>query len=200
MRCNNCGAEILDGAPNCPNCGAPVMTVNQGFAPAGNADLPSNPALAMLVKFGAFAGAGLIFLGAIIPRWHVASVSFMGLKESDSFGLLASNGGILKLWSIILILVAVGTVLIETVPAVGDVVKGFPFYQFYLPALGLLAFILATVNKLVRQHAGSGDDAAAIKAFGGSVSSHYGIAWWFVLLGLIILIARAVVNMMNEKK
>ena len=198
MRCNNCGAEIMDGAPNCPNCGAPVMVANQGFAPAGSTS--SNPAIELLIKFGAFAGAGLIFLGAFIPRWHVASVSFMGISESDSFGLLASNGGILKLWSIILMLVAVGTVLIETVPSVGNAVKGLPYYQFYLPALGLLAFILATVNKLVRQHAGSGDDAKALEAWGAKVSSHYGIAWWFVLLGLIILIARAVIMMMNKDK
>lgn len=192
MRCNNCGAEILDGAPNCPNCGAPVMTVNQGFAPASNT--PSNPAFAMIAKYGAIAGAALVFLGSFIPRWYVAKISFMGISESEGFGLWASDGGILKLWAIILLIVAVGTVAIEFVPAVGDVVKGLPFYQFYLPALGLLAFILGTVNKHVKEVR----DVA--KAMGSMGSSHYGIAWWFVLLGLIILIARAVLDFMGNKQ
>ncbi|MCR4608592.1 MAG: zinc-ribbon domain-containing protein, partial [Eubacterium sp.] len=25
MRCNNCGAEVMDGSSSCPNCGAPIM-------------------------------------------------------------------------------------------------------------------------------------------------------------------------------
>ena len=198
MRCNNCGAEIMDGAPNCPNCGAPVMTVNQGFAPGGSS-APSNPALAALVKYGAFAGAGLVFLGSFLPRWHVAKVTVWGISESNSFGLWASNGDILKLWSILLIIVAVGTVLMETMPQVKDAVKGLPFYQFYLPALGLLAFILASCAKVVKDHSISGSDASSIKALGGSASSHFGLAWWFVLLGLAILIAKAVIETISKE-
>lgn len=174
------------------------MTVNQGFAPAGNS-ASSNPAFDMIIKYGTFVGAGLVFLGSFLPRWHVAKVSAFGMSESNNFGLWASNGGILKLWSILLIIVAVGSVLIETNPKVKDMVKGLPFYQFYLPALGVLAFILATTNKLVRAHSISGEDKAAIKMLGGSVSSHFGIAWWFVLLGLIILIAKGVIEMINNK-
>lgn len=192
MRCNNCGAEVMDGSPSCPNCGAPIMAVNQGFAPAGKS-ASANPAFDMIVKFGTIAGAALVFLGSFIPKWYVAKVSFMGVSESEGFGLWASDGGILKLWAIILLIVAVGSVCIEYVPAVGDVVKGLPFYQFYLPALGLLAFILGTVNKHVKEVR----DAA--KMLGSMGSSHYGIAWWFVLIGLIILFAKAVIEMLNNK-
>ena len=189
MRCNNCGAEIMDGAPNCPNCGAPVMNANQGFS----AGASSNPVVGYVTKFGAIAGAALVFLGSFLPKWYVAKISFMGISESEGFGLWASDGGILKLWAIILLIDAAGRNAIEYLPAVGDAVKGLPFYQFYLPALGLLAFILGTVNKHVKEVR----DAA--KALGSMGSSHYGIAWWFVLIGLIILFAKAVLETMSSK-
>ncbi len=193
MRCNNCGAEIMDGSPNCPNCGAPVMTVNQNFAPVGGGKF-SNPVFEMITKFGSIPAAVLIFLGAIISSWYVLKISFMGISESTGFGLFESGGGSLKVWGILLIIVAVGAVLIDFVPAVSEIVKGLPYYQFYLPALGLIAFILGSIDKHVK------DVRDAAKEYGSMASSHFGIAWWFVLLGLIILIAKGVIGMMNENK
>ena len=107
MRCNNCGAEILDGAPNCPNCGAPVMTVGSVPGTPAKAFAFKSPIPAEMYKFITFAGAGLIFLGTIIPRLLYYKEVGLGEKDSDSIGLFSSGSGILKLWAIILIIVIV---------------------------------------------------------------------------------------------
>ena len=208
MKCNNCGAEIYDGAPNCPNCGAPVMAP-MGAYPGAGAPVSSfkSPIPTEFYKFISFAGAGLIFLGVVIPRLLYYKMSGSGEKESDSMGLFSSGAGVLKLWAIFLLIAAAAAVVIEIVPAVKDIVKNLPFYQFYAPGLGLLSLILIMTNKDVKAFRDmislmKGMMSGLASAFGGgnvSVSGGWGISFWLILLGVIALIGRGVLGFLSKE-
>ncbi|SEF67927.1 zinc-ribbon domain-containing protein [Eubacterium ruminantium] len=201
MRCNNCGAEIMDGAPACQNCGAPVPTMGTYPGAGMGATAKSSPIPTEFFKFITFGGAGLVFLGTVIPR-----LLYMKSKgESESVGLFSSGSGALKVWAIFLIIVAGGMVALELVPAVKDMIKGLPFWQFYLPGLGLLSLILIMCNSNVKEFRSmislTKSMNGLLSAFGGSkVSGGWGISFWLILLGLIAIIARAVLGFLYEKE
>lgn len=210
MRCNNCGAEIMDGAPNCPNCGAPVIPSggqNQ-FGSAMPAGKAANPAMEYFLKYGTIAGAALMIVGVIIPRFHSVKLSALGFEVfSAKYGLFYKNGGILKLWAVLLLIAAVGAIMTETNAQVKNIVKGLPFNQFYMPALGLIAFILAAVHKASVEVNLYGekivldsDTRKLLGSDGGAVSYGLGISAWIVLIGLAILIAKAVIEFLNSNK
>ena len=206
MKCNNCGAEIYDGAPNCPNCGAPVMAP-MGAYPGAGAPVSSfkSPIPTEFYKFISFAGAGLIFLGVIIPRLLYIKTSGFGEAENEAVGLFAKDGGALKVWALFLLIAAAAAVAIEIVPAVKDIVKGLPFHQFYAPGLALIALILVMTNSHVKEFRAAVKAAKSMKslaaAFGGSVniSGGWGISFWLILLGVIALICRGVLGFLSKE-
>jgi len=197
MKCNNCGAEIYDGAPNCPNCGAPVQAASMGNSMGAGVSLFKSPIPTEYNKFITFAGAGLIFLGVVIPRLLYCKISYGGDSEKDSMGLFSSDTGILKLWAIFLLIAAAAAVAIELVPAVKDMVKSLPFYQFYAPGLALLSIILIMTNKNVKAFRSMISLYSAIGS--KDVSGGWGISFWLILLGVIALIGRGVLGFLSKE-
>lgn len=206
MKCNNCGAEIYDGAPNCPNCGAPVQAAPMGNSMGAGVSSFKSPIPTEYNKFITFAGAGLIFLGVVIPRLLYYKESGGGESEKESWGVFSGDLGIVKLWAIFLLIAAAAAVAIELVPAVKDMVKSLPFYQFYAPGLALLSTILIMASgkvKDIRSVISAMKKLKSIYAgFGGgniSISGGWGISFWLILLGVIALIGRGVLGFLSKE-
>ena len=64
------------------------------------------------LKILTFVGAGLVFLGSWFPR--IVYYNMAGEKEAA--GLFASDGGILKFYALLFIIIAAGSVCLEVLP------------------------------------------------------------------------------------
>ena len=134
------------------------------------------------LKIVTYVGFFFLFLASFLP-W----VSAFGIGA----GLWAPDGGILKLWAILLLLTAVCGILIEfgsLIPAlnsIADTFKKLPFSQFYLPALALIIWIICICNSLLR---------SSVK-FG----AHWGIGMWLCIIGVVLLLVRPVLAIIQKK-
>ena len=153
-------------------------------------------------------GALLIFLSSFLPGWVYAKYG----SDSESAGLFAEDGGILKLYGILLLIISLAMIVFALsdfihVPAIKNFAQKFnslPFSAFYLPAASLILFFLATFNSNFR------DVIDAIKEIkdmysswmgsSSDISGGYGYAFWFCLIGIILTLVPAVMSIINKNK
>ena len=135
------------------------------------------------IKIATYVGFFFLFLITFLP-W----VSFMGIGA----GLLASDGGILKLWALMFFLVSVCGILIEfgsLIPALNNIASAYkklPFSQFYLPALALILWIICLCNSNFR---------LTVKA-----GAHWGIGMWLCIIGIVLILVRPVMALIQKKE
>jgi len=125
--------------------------------------------------------AFILFFSAILPSWY----SYTEQGASAGFGLFFKEGGISILWAILILLSAILVFALEyeIVPACNNLLKSLPFGEFYVPALALVTFILATFVK-------SKEVKFAIKF----ADMKLGFCWWFALIAIILLLIKPVVK------
>ena len=125
--------------------------------------------------------AFILFFSAILPGWY----SYTEQGVSAGFGLFVKEGKISILWAILILLSAILVFALEyeIVPACNNLLKSLPFGEFYVPALALVTFILATFVK-------SKDIKLVIKFAGMKL----GFCWWFALIAIILLLIKPVVK------
>ncbi|MBQ1328195.1 MAG: hypothetical protein IIY49_09220, partial [Eubacterium sp.] len=125
--------------------------------------------------------AFLLFFSAILPSWY----SFAEQGVSGGFGLFVKEGKISILWAILILISAILVFALEyeIVPACNNLLKSLPFGEFYVPALALVTFILATFVK-------SKDVKAVVKFY----EMKLGFCWWFALIAIILLLIKPVVK------
>ena len=125
-----------------------------------------------------------LFLVAWMPSW----VSAFGMGA----GLLASDGGILKLWALFFVLVAAWTSIVlfgSNIRALKGVVEGYkrlPFSQFYIPAFVILLFILVICNSMLR---------TTVK-YGAS----WGLCFYLCIIAIILLLVRPVMCIVKKQE
>lgn len=137
------------------------------------------------LNIATYVGVILLFLSSFMPGWIY--VSGWGAKESA--GLLASDGGILKLWALILFLTTIAIFFVASadninIPAVNNMIdkfKSLPFSQFYLQALAFIMFLLCTFNGTFHDAI---KEVKELKDWG--FKGGYGYAFWFCLIGIIL--------------
>jgi hypothetical protein len=159
------------------------------------------------ISIATYAGIVLVFLSSFLPGWVHASYD----GDKVSAGLLASDGGILKLWALLLFLSSVAMFAIASddfqvipVPKVSELVdkfKSLPFSQFYFPALVLVLFLLCTFNSTFRTVIDAVKAAKSYAALlGMTIHGGYGYAFWFCLLGLILILVEPVLKLVKGNR
>ena len=125
--------------------------------------------------------AFLLFFSAILPSWYC----YTEHGASAGFGLFVKDGGIYKLWAILILLSAIFVFALEyeIVPACNNLLKSLPFGEFYVPALAFVSFILATFVK-----------TKEIKAAVKFADMKFGFCWWYALVAIILLLIKPVVK------
>jgi uncharacterized membrane protein len=120
--CGKCGSSVPDGAPFCPQCGAPVAAAGAppppvAIAPAGTSGLQENVAGLLCYLLGWL--TGIIFLlidKRPFVRFHAAqSIVVFGalfiIRMILSFGILGTGLYGFGLWSMISMLVSLITLV-----------------------------------------------------------------------------------------
>jgi uncharacterized membrane protein len=120
--CGKCGSSVPDGAPFCPQCGAPVAAAGAppppvAMAPAGTSGLQENVAGLLCYLLGWL--TGIIFLlidKRPFVRFHAAqSIVVFGalfiIRMILSFGILGTGLYGFGLWSMISMLVSLITLV-----------------------------------------------------------------------------------------
>ena len=119
--CGKCGSSVPDGAPFCPQCGAPVAAAAapppMAMAPAGTSGLQENVAGLLCYLLGWL--TGIIFLlidKRPFVRFHAAqSIVVFGalfiIRMILSFGILGTGLYGFGLWSMISMLVSLITLV-----------------------------------------------------------------------------------------
>ena len=132
-------------------------------------------------------GYFFLFIVAWFPRW----VSALG----SGAGLFASDGGILKLWAILFLLLCACGVIVEIVgennASLGGIVtkfKSLPFSQFYIPAVALILWILCITNSTFRLVINSSWGLA-----------HWGFCMYLCIIAIILLLVRPVMALIQKK-
>ena len=213
--CGNCGMPIQQAQPQQPNMQyqQPQMQYQQpnmqyqqpqpgmdpqmqqqwqAQQPAGQYKAPGVSPLVNIksnpLMITSIIGYFFLFIVAWFPRW----ISALG----SGAGLLASDGGILKLWALLFFLLCVLGVIIEVVgegnAALGGFVtkyKSLPFSQFYIPAVALILWILCLTNSLFR---------STISGTWGL--AHWGICMYMCIIAVILLLVRPVMCLIQKKE
>ncbi len=159
------------------------------------------------ISIATYAGIVLVFLSSFLPGWVHASYD----GDKVSAGLLASDGGILKLWALLLFLSSIAMFAIASddfqvipVPKVSSLVdkfKSLPFSQFYFPALVFILFLLCTFNSTFRTVIDAVKAAKSYAALlGMTIHGGYGYAFWFCLLGLILILVEPVLKLVKGNR
>ena len=153
-------------------------------------------------------GAILIFLSSFLPGWVYAKYG----SDSESAGLFAEDGGILKLYGILLLIISLAMIVFALsdfirVPAIKNFAQKFnslPFSAFYLPAASLILFFLATFNSNFRDVIDAineiKDMYSSWMGSSSDISGGYGYAFWFCLIGIILTLVPAVMSLINKNK
>ena len=155
------------------------------------------------IRICAYIGCFFLLLSSFLPRWVYVKVSFLGVSESAGEGLLRSGGGILKLYALLLFLLAAWGMMVEFgsfVPAINKIAakyKALPFSQFYVPCAAFIVWLLAIFNGTFRDTINSVKDASGY--LGDAAKSGYGFVTWMCLIGIILLLVRPVMAIVNKK-
>lgn len=164
----------------------------QAQQPAGRSSASGGFSIDMIksnpLMLTSIVGYFFLFIVAWFPRW----ISALG----SGAGLLASDGGILKLWAFLFFALCALGVIIEIVgdknAALGGFVtkfKSLPFSQFYIPAVALILWILCITNSSFR---------SIVKGSWGL--AHWGFCMYLCIIAVILLLVRPVMCLIQKKE
>ncbi len=163
-------------------------------------DMKSDP-----MKIVSYGGVLFVFLASFLPGWIHAS--YWG--KSHSAGLWASDGGILKLWSLLFIVACVAQVAViaeknVNIPGTDSFMQKYrnlPFSDFYVIALMVVLFFLCTFNGTFREVVTAIKEA---KEYGntilGKVSGGYGYAFYMCIIGILALCVEPAMKLIKGEK
>jgi hypothetical protein len=173
----------------------PMYQQDQQFRqPASNFGKPS---IGDLIKdpfmICTFVGFFFLFISAWFPRWVQA-------KGAGGVGLLAADGGILKLYAFLFFLIIVWGVIthLNLIPNAVQMYRSLPFSQFYLPGLALIVWILCMTNSSFRLIVDAGK-AAKLLGYTGKTAG-YGFIAWLCLIAVILLLVRPVMKLVKKEQ
>jgi len=155
------------------------------------------------IRICAYIGCLFLLLSSFMPRWVYVKVSFMGISESAGEGLFRAGGGILKLYAILFMILAICGILVEFgsyLPSLNNIAakfKALPFSQFYIPCAAFIVWLLCVFNGTFRDTINSVKDASGY--LGDAAKSGYGFVMWMCLIGIILLLVRPVMAIINKK-
>lgn len=142
-------------------------------------------------------GAFFVFLFACIPAW--ISMSSVYTNASESYGLFAEGlNGFVKFCGVMTIIVSVWLlfrylVVFNIIPGVNLTgLTRLPGSEFYAPVAALILFFIETFN-------GDIQDAFKAAKSGSGISVHFGVCWWFSLVGIIFLFVRPIVCLIKAQ-
>ena len=215
--CPVCGAPAAQGQPQPQQFGAPQGQPQQFGAPQGQPQgfpgpqqfgapqgqyanpYPPKPAVffypggpfAQRIKgdytmICSFVGAFFVFLFTCIPAWVTGWGQSIGLFNDNLNGLVKFSAVLLilvNLWLIFRYLV-----VYNVIPGINLTrLTNLPGSEWYGPAGVLLLFFIVTFN---------GDIQDAVKGTG----IHFGVSWWFALIGTLLLFVRPLVFVIKGQK
>ena len=215
--CPVCGAPAAQGQPQPQQFGAPQGQPQQFGAPQGQPQgfpgpqqfgapqgqyanpYPPRPAVffypggpfAQRIKgdytmICSFVGAFFVFLFTCIPAWVTGWGQSIGLFNDNLNGLVKFSAVLLilvNLWLIFRYLV-----VYNVIPGINLTrLTNLPGSEWYGPAGVLLLFFIVTFN---------GDIQDAVKGTG----IHFGVSWWFALIGTLLLFVRPLVFVIKGQK
>ena len=133
-----------------------------------------------------FVGAFFVFLFTCIPAWVTGWGQSIGLFNDNLNGLVKFSAVLLilvNLWLIFRYLV-----VYNVIPGINLTrLTNLPGSEWYGPAGVLLLFFIVTFN---------GDIQDAVKGTG----IHFGVSWWFALIGTLLLFVRPLVFVIKGQK